>query len=109
MREKVGPVLATGLQSDPRHAPSALQAGGRQDGLSAGGAPPGAVRPGPAHSSTITAVLCREGLLPYGESVVAAKRCVHLFGAVLTCLGSCVGSCWPTISPLWTPTAPCPL
>ena len=94
MREKVGPVLATrDFNLIPRHAPSALQAGGRQDGLSAGGAPPGAVRPGPAPF-----LHHHRGPVPGGPAALwgvgggcQALALVHQFGAVLTCLGSCVG------------------
>lgn len=94
MREKVGPVLAT---RDFNLIPAMLHqrfklAADKMD------FPPVERRrelsdPEQPHSSTITAVLCREGLLPYGESVVAAKRLrwSTRFGAVLTCLGSCVG------------------
>ena len=94
MREKVGPVLAT---RDFNLIPAMLHqrfklAADKMD------FPPVERRrelsdPDQPHSSTITAVLCREGLLPYGESVVAAKRVrwATRFGAVLTCLGSCVG------------------
>lgn len=94
MREKVGPVLAT---RDFNLIPAMLHqrfklAADKMD------FPPVERRrelsdPDQPHSSTITAVLCREGLLPYGESVVAAKRLrwSTRFGAVLTCLGSCVG------------------
>ena len=93
MREKVGPVLAT---RDFNLIPAMLHqrfklAADKMD------FPPVERRrelsdPDQPHSSTITAVLCREGLLPYGESVVAAKRLrwSTRFGAVLTCLGSCV-------------------
>lgn len=94
MREKVGPVLAT---RDFNLIPAMLHqrfklAADKMD------FPPVERRrelsdPDQPHSSTITAVLCREGLLPYGKSVVAAKRLrwSTRFGAVLTCLGSCVG------------------
>lgn len=94
MREKVGPVLAT---RDFNLIPAMLHqrfklAADKMD------FPPVERRrelsdPEQPHSSTITAVLCREGLPPYGESVVAAKRLrwSTRFGAVLTCLGSCVG------------------
>ena len=46
-----------------------------------------------ADALTLSLSQDREGLLPYGESVVAAKRLrwSTRFGAVLTCLGSCVG------------------
>ena len=94
MREKVGPVLAT---RDFNLIPAMLHqrfklAADKMD------FPPVERRrelsdPEQPHSPTVTAVLCREGLLPYGESVVAAKRLrwSTRFGAVLTCLGSCVG------------------
>lgn len=94
MREKVGPVLAT---RDFNLIPAMLHqrfklAADKMD------FPPVERRrelsdPEQPHSPTVTAVLCREGLLPYGESVVAAKRLrwSTRFGALLTCLGSCVG------------------
>ena len=94
LRERVGPVLAT---RDFNLIPAMLHqrfklAADKMD------FPPVERRrelsdPEQPHSPTVTAVLCREGLLPYGESVVAAKRLrwSTRFGAVLTCLGSCVG------------------
>lgn len=69
MREKVGPVLATrDFNLIPAMLHQRFKLGGRQDGLSAGGAAAGScpTRDQP-HSSTITAVLCREGLLPMGS------------------------------------------
>ena len=110
MREKVGPVLAT---RDFNLIPAMLHqrfklAADKMD------FPPVERRrelsdPDQPHSSTITAVLCREGLLPYGESVVAAKRLrwSTRFGAVLTCLGSCVGVLLAYY--LTSVDAPCPL
>ena len=94
MREKVGPVLAT---RDFNLIPSMLHqrfklATDKMD------FPPVERRrelsdPDQPHSETITAVLCREGLLPYADAVVGAKRlrwCAR-FGAVLTCVGSALG------------------
>ena len=94
MREKVGPVLAT---RDFNLIPSMLHqrfklAADKMD------FPPVERRrelsdPDQPHSETITAVLCREGLLPYADAVVGAKRlrwCAR-FGAVLTCVGSALG------------------
>jgi hypothetical protein len=45
------------------------------------------------HNKTLTAVLCREGIYPFSESVVGARRlrlAVHL-GAALSCFGSLLG------------------
>ena len=94
MREKVGPVLAT---RDFNLIPSMLHqrfklAADKMD------FPPVERRrelsdPDQPHSETITAVLCREGLLPYADAVVGAKRlrwCAR-FGAALTCVGSALG------------------
>ena len=94
MREKVGPVLAT---RDFNLIPSMLHqrfklAADKMD------FPPVERRrelsdPDQPHSGTITAVLCREGLLPYADAVVGAKRlrwCAR-FGAALTCVGSALG------------------
>ena len=94
MREKVGPVLAT---RDFNLIPSMLHqrfklAADKMD------FPPVERRrelsdPDQPHSETITAVLCREGLLPYADAVVGAKRlrwCAR-FGAVLTCVRSALG------------------
>lgn len=94
MREKVGPVLAT---RDFNLIPSMLHqrfklAADKMD------FPPVERRrelsdPDQPHSATITAVLCREGLLPYADAVVGAKRLrwAARFGAVLTCVGSTIG------------------
>ena len=92
MREKVGPVLAT---RDFNLIPSMLhqrfKLGGGQDGLSAGGAPPGAVSdPDQPHSETITAVLCREGaaaLCRRGWWGPSACGGAPGSGAALTCVG----------------------
>ena len=49
--------------------------------------------PDQEHNSTLTAVLCREGIYPFSESVVGSRRlrlAVHL-GAALSCLGSLLG------------------
>ena len=49
--------------------------------------------PQQAHSEVLTAVLCREGVGPFTEAAVGARRlrkAVRL-SAGLTCLGSCVG------------------
>ena len=94
MREKVGPVLAT---RDFNLIPAMLHqrfklAADKMD------FPPVERRrelsdPDQPHSTTITAVLCREGLLPYADAVVGAKRlrwCAR-FGAALTCVGSALG------------------
>ena len=94
MREKVGPVLAT---RDFNLIPSMLHqrfklAADKMD------FPPVERRrelsdPEQPHSAILTAVLCREGLLPYAEAVVGAKRlrwCAR-FGAGLTCVGSVLG------------------
>ena len=94
MREKVGPVLAT---RDFNLIPAMLHqrfklAADKMD------FPPVERRrelsdPDQPHSETITAVLCREGLLPYADAVVGAKRlrwCAR-FGAVLTCVGAALG------------------
>ena len=49
--------------------------------------------PDQPHSGRLTAVLCREGLLPFAESVVGAKRLrrAALTGAALACIGSVIG------------------
>ena len=68
--------------------------------------------PEQSHSTTLTAVLCREGIVPFSESVVAARRlrravrvnavlaCLaSLLGAVLACYLTAVGA-FASISPL---------
>ena len=94
MRERVGPVLAT---RDFNLIPSMLHqrfklAADKMD------FPPVERRrelsdPEGPHSATITAVLCREGLMPYADAVVGVKRLrwATRFGAALTCIGSTVG------------------
>jgi len=46
------------------------------------------------HSDSLTAVLCREGLGPYAETVVGGKRLRRAvrMSAVLSCIGSTVGA-----------------
>ena len=94
MREKVGPVLAT---RDFNLIPAMLRqrfhlAADRMDfppierrrELSASDQP---------HSDVLTALLCREGLLPYAESIVAARRLRRstYLGAVVCCIASTIG------------------
>lgn len=45
------------------------------------------------HSGTLTSLLCREGLLPFAESIIAAKRLrwATRLGAWLCCSGSLLG------------------
>ncbi len=82
-----------GLQSDPGHAPAAVQAGGRPDGLSPVERRRELSDPEQDHTGVLTAVLCREGLLPFAESVVGARRLRRAVraSAVLTCAGSTLG------------------
>ena len=49
--------------------------------------------PGRAHSETLTAVLCREGLGPYAEAIVGGRRLRSAVrtSAMLACLGAGVG------------------
>lgn len=94
LREKVGPVLAT---RDFNIIPAMLHqrfklASDKMD------FPPVERRrelsdPEQPHNPILTAVLCREGLAPYADSVVGARRLRRAtrFGAVLTCVGSTVG------------------
>ena len=94
LREKVGPVLAT---RDFNIIPAMLHqrfslAADRMD------FPPAERRrelsdPDQPHSSVLTAVLCREGLLPCAEAVVGAKRLrwTARFGAALACVGGALG------------------
>lgn len=94
LREKVGPVLAT---RDFNIIPAMLHqrfklASDKMD------FPPVERRrelsdPEQPHNHILTAVLCREGLVPYADSVVGARRLRRAtrFGAVLTCIGSTVG------------------
>ena len=94
MRERVAPVLAT---RDFNLIPAMLHqrfklAADKMD------FPPVERRrelsdPDQPHNSTITAVLCREGLLPYADSVVGARRLRRStrLGAVLACVGSTIG------------------
>ena len=94
IREGVGPVLAT---RDFNLIPAMLQqrfklAADRMDF-------PSVERrrelssPDQAHSDTLCAVLCREGLYPLAEAVVCAKRLRRAtrLGAVLCCLSSVLG------------------
>lgn len=94
LREKVGPVLAT---RDFNIIPAMLHqrfklASDKMD------FPPVERRrelsdPEQPHNPILTAVLCREGLVPYADSVVGARRLRRAtrFGAILTCVGSTVG------------------
>lgn len=94
MRERVAPVLAT---RDFNLIPAMLHqrfklAADKMD------FPPVERRrelsdPDQPHNSTITAVLCREGLLPYADSVVGARRLRRStrLGAALACVGSTIG------------------
>lgn len=94
LREKVGPVLAT---RDFNLIPAMLRqrfhlAADRMD------FPPVERRrelsaPDQPHSDVLTALLCREGLLPYAESIVAARRlrrCTRM-GAGVCCLSGVIG------------------
>ncbi len=102
LREKVAPVLAT---RDFNVIPAMLQqrfklAADRMD------FPPIQRRrelsdPDQEHAATLTAVLCREGLAPFAESVVGARRLRRAAraGAVVSCVGSALGillSCYLT-------------
>lgn len=92
--EKVGPVLAT---RDFNIIPAMLQqrfklAADRMD------FPPVQRRrelsdPNQSHSTTLTAVLCREGLAPFAEAVVGARRLRRSarVGAVVSCVGAVLG------------------
>lgn len=94
LREKVGPVLAT---RDFNLIPAMLRqrfhlAADRMD------FPPVERRrelsaPDQPHSEVLTALLCREGLLPYAESIVAARRLRRStrLGAVVCCIASAIG------------------
>lgn len=94
LREKVAPVLAT---RDFNVIPAMLQqrfklAADRMD------FPPIQRRrelsdPELLHSATITAVLCREGMAPFAESLVGARRLRRAAraGAVISCVGSVLG------------------
>lgn len=94
LREKVGPVLAT---RDFNIIPAMLHqrfklASDKMD------FPPVERRrelsdPEQPHNPIFTAVLCREGLVPYADSVVGARRLRRAtrFGAILTCVGATVG------------------
>ncbi len=94
MLEKIGPVLAT---RDFNLIPAMLQqrfklAADKMD------FPPVERRrelsdPEQSHSGTLTALLCREGLLPFAEAAVAAKRLrwATRAGAALCCAGSVLG------------------
>lgn len=62
------------------------------------------------HSDILTAVLCREGVAPYSEAVVGAAGCAGRC-APPQCWPAWVlwrGCCWPSTSPLYAPTPPCP-
>ena len=94
LHEKVAPVLAT---RDFNVIPAMLQqrfklAADRMD------FPPIQRRrelsdPDQEHATTLTAVLCREGLAPFAESVVGARRLRRAtrVGAVVSCIGSALG------------------
>ena len=94
MREKLGPVLAT---RDFNLIPAMLRqrfqlAADRMD------FPPIQRRrelsdPNQAHSEVLTALLCREGLYPFAEAIVCAKRLrrVARIGAVLCAAASILG------------------
>jgi len=94
MREKIGPVLAT---RDFNLIPAMLHhrfklAADKMD------FPPVERRrelsdPDQPHSSTLTALLCREGLYPFAEAITAAKRLRRSarLGAILCCVSSTLG------------------
>ena len=94
MGEKVGPVLAT---RDFNLIPAMLRqrfrlAADKMD------FPPVERRrelsdPDQPHDETLTALLCREGLLPFAEAVAASKRMYRAarFGAVVCCVASALG------------------
>lgn len=94
MGEKVGPVLAT---RDFNLIPAMLQqrfklAADKMD------FPPVERRrelsdPEQPHSEVLTALLCREGLLPFAEAVTASKRLYRAarFGSIVCCVGSALG------------------
>lgn len=94
LSEKVAPVLAT---RDFNVIPAMLQqrfklAANKMD------FPPIERRrelsdPDQAHSATLTAVLCREGLAPFADAVLGARRlrrCTRL-GSAICCVGSVLG------------------
>ena len=93
-QEKISPVLAT---RDFNIIPAMLRqrfklAADRMD------FPPVARRrelsdPEQPHNSTLTAILCREGIYPFSEAVVGARRLrtVVRLNAVLSCLSSLLG------------------
>ena len=94
MMEKVGPVLAT---RDFNLIPAMLQ---QRFKLAADrmAFPPVERRrelsdPEQEHDGTLIALLCREGLLPFAESIAAAKRLrwATRLGAALCCAGSALG------------------
>lgn len=94
IREKVGPVLAT---RDFNLIPAMLQ---QRFKLSADRMdfPPVERRrelsaPDQPHGNTLAAILCREGLYPFAESVVCAKRLrkATRIGALLCCVSSILG------------------
>ncbi len=94
LQEKVGPVLAT---RDFNLIPAMLRqrfklAADRMD------FPPVERRrelsdPNQPHSQTLSALLCREGLLPFAEVITAARRLrrATCLGAALCCAGSVLG------------------
>ncbi|MCI9156881.1 MAG: hypothetical protein HFF44_08090, partial [Lawsonibacter sp.] len=94
MMERVGPVLAT---RDFNLIPAMLQ---QRFKLAADkmAFPPIERRrelsdPDQEHNGTLAALLCREGLLPFSESITAAKRLrwATRLGAWLCCAGSALG------------------
>lgn len=94
IREKVGPVLAT---RDFNLIPAMLQ---QRFKLSADRMdfPPVERRrelssPDQPHGDTLAAILCREGLYPFAEAVVCAKRLrkATRMGALLCCVSSVLG------------------
>ena len=94
IRENVGPVLAT---RDFNLIPAMLQ---QRFKLSADRMdfPPVERRrelsaPDQSHGNTLAAVLCREGLYPFAEAVVCAKRLrkATRIGALLCCVSSLLG------------------
>ena len=94
IRESVGPVLAT---RDFNLIPAMLQ---QRFKLSADRMdfPPVERRrelssPDQTHGDTLAAILCREGLYPFAEAVVCAKRLRRAtrLGAILCCVSSALG------------------
>ncbi len=65
--------------------------------------------PNQPHGPAILAVLCREGIAPFSQALIGAKRIrrAAAFSSFFVNFSACVGWCSPPPSPVPGPWAPC--